>query len=295
MNFDRIGFIGFGEAGHILASDLAARNIHVQAYDLLLDQQATRQDMEKMADRCGVRLCASATEAAQDTTLVISAVTAGNALLVAQTLAPSLRPGQIFMDINSVAPATKQAARDAVEGRGARYIDAAVMAPVPPQRLMTPILLSGQAATALSAALNSLGFNTREVGGAVGVASAIKMCRSVMIKGLEALTTECLNTAHHYGAETEVLASLHASFPSMGWDANLPHYLISRVAEHGRRRAEEMQEVAQTVQAAGVQPNMSLAIAQTQLSLVEAMTERGLEYKDLEPFDWQQLHTLLRV
>lgn len=295
MNFDRVGFIGFGEAGHILASDLAARNIHVQAYDLLLDKHATRQDMEKKADRCGVRLCGSATEAAQDTTLVISAVTAGNALQVARALAPSLRPGQFFMDINSVAPATKQAARDAVEGRGARYIDAAVMAPVPPQRLMTPILLSGQAPTELSVALNSMGFNTREVGSAVGVASAIKMCRSVMIKGLEALTTECLNTARHYGAETEVLASLHASFPSMGWDANLSHYLISRVAEHGRRRAEEMQEVAQTVQAAGVQPSMSLAIAQTQLSLVEAMTERGLEYKELEPFDWQQLHTLLRV
>lgn len=295
MNFNRIGFIGFGEAGHILASELAARNIHVQVYDRLLDQQATRQDMEKIAERCGVKLCASATEAAQGTTLVISAVTAGNALQVAQTIAPSLRPGQLFMDINSVAPATKQAARDAVEGRGARYIDAAVMAPVPLQRLKTPILLSGQAATELSPVLNSLGFNTREVGGAVGVASAIKMCRSVMIKGLEALTTECLNTARHYGAETEVLASLHTSFPTMGWDAELPHYLISRVAEHGRRRAEEMQEVAQTVQAAGVQPSMSRAIAQTQLSLVNAMAERRLEYKDLEPFNWQQLNALLRV
>ena len=137
--------------------------------------------------------------------------------------------------------------------------------------------------------LAPLDFNVRVVAEDVGVASAIKMCRSVMIKGLEALTTECLSTARQYGAEDAVLASLHKSFPSMGWDAELPHYLISRVAEHGRRRAEEMEEVAKTAADVGVAPNMSLAIVATQHGLVERMAAQGMTYADTVPFDWTRL------
>ncbi|WP_421682746.1 NAD(P)-dependent oxidoreductase [Stutzerimonas urumqiensis] len=294
MTLDRIGLIGFGEAGGILAQDLAAQGVTVQVYDRLLDGPSTRDALAARAAHAGARLCTSAAEAAAGVPLVISAVTAGNALDVARGLAASLRPGQLFMDINSVAPATKQAAHHAIAASGAVYIDAAVMAPVPPQRLKTPILLGGEAAEALCALLNARGFATRVVSAEVGVASAIKMCRSVMIKGLEALTTESLRTARHYGAEAEVLASLHKSFPSMGWDGELPHYLVSRVAEHGRRRAEEMEEVAETVRAAGLAPHMSLATVQAQRGLVDDITARGLNYADLEPFDWRRLDALLR-
>jgi 3-hydroxyisobutyrate dehydrogenase-like beta-hydroxyacid dehydrogenase len=149
------------------------------------------------------------------------------------------------------------------------------------------MLLGGEQAPQLGDWLTPLGFNVQVVADRIGVASAIKMCRSVMIKGLEALTTECLATARQYGAEERVLASLHKSFPGMGWDARQPHYLVSRVAEHGRRRAEEMEEVAKTVADVGVSPHMSLAIVQTQRGLVERMAEQGLPYSD--PFDWQVL------
>ncbi|MGK9067075.1 NAD(P)-dependent oxidoreductase [Stutzerimonas chloritidismutans] len=293
MKLNAIGLIGFGEAGGILAQDLAKLGLAVQVYDRLLDDPSARDELVAKAERLGVRLCDSAAEAVSGVPLVISAVTAGNALAVATTAAAALQPGQLFMDINSVAPATKQAAAEGIEAGGAGYIDAAVMAPVPPQRLKTPILLGGAAAVELSAELNALGFATRVVSEQVGVASAIKMCRSVMIKGLEALTTESLRTARHYGAESEVLASLHKSFPSMGWDGDLPHYLISRVAEHGRRRAEEMEEVAETVRAAGLEPHMSEAIVQTQRGLVEAIAALGLRYADLEPFDWTELDARL--
>ncbi|MCQ4313921.1 DUF1932 domain-containing protein [Pseudomonas stutzeri] len=295
MTLDCIALIGFGEAGGILASDLAAQGVAVQVYDRLLDDPTQRPALETKAANAGVLLCNSAAEAIAGVALVISAVTAGGALDVAKTAARTLQPGQLFMDINSVAPATKQAAAETIDAVGGRYVDAAVMAPVPPKRLQTPILLGGRDAAELSAALNACGFATRVVADEIGVASAIKMCRSVMIKGLEALTTECLRTAQHYGAETEVLASLHKSFPSMGWDAELPHYLISRVAEHGRRRAEEMEEVAETVRAAGIEPQMSQAIVQTQRGLVDAIAARGLRYVDLEPFDWQHLDALLRA
>lgn len=294
MKLEHIGLIGFGEAGGILANDLAAQGVTIKVYDRLLDDATQRPAFEAKAATAGVTLCNSAAEAIAGTALVISAVTAGSALEVAKTAARAFKPEQLFLDINSVAPATKQAAAEVITAADGRYVDAAVMAPVPPKRLQTPILLGGSAAEALSLSLNALGFATRFVAAEVGVASAIKMCRSVMIKGLEALTTESLRTARQYGAEAEVLASLHQSFPSMGWDGALPSYLISRVAEHGRRRAEEMEEVAETVRAAGVEPHMSEAIVASQRGLVDAMAARELSYAQLEPFDWQRLDALLR-
>ncbi|EIK95413.1 3-hydroxyisobutyrate dehydrogenase-like beta-hydroxyacid dehydrogenase [Pseudomonas sp. M47T1] len=279
----RIALIGFGEAGGILGQDLAAQGLYVSTYDRLGESLRAR------ADAAGVVLCASAAEAVAGADLIISAVTAGSALDVARQAADLMTPAQVFMDINSVAPNTKRAACAAVNAAGARYVDAAVMAPVPPQRLKTPILLGGERAGQVAAWLTPLGFNVRVVADDIGVASAIKMCRSVMIKGLEALTTECLSTARQYGAEDAVLASLHKSFPSMGWDADLPHYLISRVAEHGRRRAEEMEEVAKTAADVGVTPHMSHAIVATQRGLVERMAQQGMTYADTLPFNWTTL------
>ena len=284
----RIALIGFGEAGGILGHDLAAQGLQVRAFDCL------GEPLRAKASTSHVTWCATAAEAVAGAELIISAVTAGSALGVAEQVAGLIQPGQVFMDINSVAPNTKRSACAAITQAGGSYIDAAVMAPVPPQRLQTPMLLGGERAQQVAAWLAPLGFNVRVVAEDVGVASAIKMCRSVMIKGLEALTTECLSTARQYGAEDAVLASLHKSFPSMGWDAELPHYLISRVAEHGRRRAEEMEEVAKTAADVGVAPHMSQAIVATQRGLVERMAEQGLTYADTLPFDWTRLVDTLR-
>lgn len=287
MKVQRITLIGFGEAGGILGHDLAARGVQVHAYDNAIHDPARRDVLLARAGRADVQLFDSAPAAVAGTQLVISAVTAGSALQVALDSAPYLHGGQVFMDINSVAPATKQAAAAALAAFGVAYLDAAVMAPVPPRRLATPILLGGSRAVEWQPMLASLGFDINVVSAEVRVASAIKMCRSIMIKGLEALTTECLSTARQYGAEALVLDSLHCSFPGMGWDAQQPHYLISRVAEHGVRRSEEMLEVAKTVGDAGVQPTMSTAIAHTQRALVDAMAAGGIAYRD--PFVWQAL------
>ncbi|HDY6873749.1 TPA: DUF1932 domain-containing protein, partial [Klebsiella pneumoniae] len=124
--------------------------------------------------------------------------------------------------------------------------------------------------------------------------SAIKMCRSVMIKGLEALTTECLFAAREYGVEEEVLSSLHHSFPSLGWTGAFPDYLISRVAEHGIRRSEEMEEVVKTLRDVGSVGIMSEAIAKSQRQLPEQMAARSLSYRQLMPFDWKTLVARLK-
>ena len=186
-----------------------------------------------------------------------------------------------------MSPKTKRQSEAFISPHGGNYIDVAVMAPYPPARLKTPLLLGGKQAQAASRWLNDHGFNSKVHSTEVGRASAIKMCRSVMIKGLEALTTECLSAARQYGVEKEVLASLHASFPSLGWDDKLPHYLISRVAEHGKRRAEEMREVVKTLEDVGVVPHQSRATVETQQGFINALAAHSLTYQDLEPFDWK--------
>ena len=289
LAFARIAIIGFGEAGSLLGEDLARCGREVVTYDLLLGDAAHRQPLLERAEHARVRVSDSTPAAVQGADLVISAVTASAAVEVAALAATALQPGQVFLDINSVAPATKRLSAASIERCGADFIEAAVMAPVPPQRLGVPMLLGGRRAAEVAQALRALGMNCTAIAERIGVAAAVKMCRSVLIKGLEALTVESLLAARRLGAEREVLASLEQSYPQMGWQAGLPDYLISRVAEHGRRRAAEMREVARTLEDIGVDPLMATATARRQDALIDAMAARGLTYPRNRSFSWREL------
>ena len=291
-NVTRITLIGLGEVGTILATDLKKQHpaLDVAAFDKQTDSPVIRQ----RARDAGVSFALSVEDAVKNSQIIFSAVTAAESLKVADDVARHLAPGQFFLDLNSVSPHTKREAMALIEQAGGNYIDVAVMAPYPPARLKTPLLLGGTHVYAISEWLNEHGFNSNVHSTSVGEASAIKMCRSVMIKGLEALTAECLSAARQYGVEQEVLASLHASFPSLGWNAQFPHYLISRIAEHGKRRAEEMREVVKTLEDVGVAPNMSSGTVIAQQGLVDALAAKGIRYTDLEPFDWGKTVDLLR-
>jgi 3-hydroxyisobutyrate dehydrogenase-like beta-hydroxyacid dehydrogenase len=285
----RIAMVGFGEAGSILGAELAAKGRDVVAYDILLNAPAARRAMLEKASQARVSTADTFDAAVKDADLVISAVTAASSEDVARSAGQALRAGQVFLDINSCSPATKRTNSQVVEGSGADYVESAVMAPVPPQRLRVPMLLGGRRAAELAPALQALGMNATFLACEIGVASAVKMCRSVVIKGLEALAVESMLAARRFGAEQEVLASLQGTFPQMGWQDKLPDYLISRVAEHGRRRAAEMREVAHTLQDVGVEPTMARATALLQDALVDAMAARGLAYPQGEAFSWRWL------
>ncbi|VWC59024.1 NAD(P)-dependent oxidoreductase [Burkholderia lata] len=293
MNDPTIAFIGFGEAGGLLGGALAARNVRVAMYDRLLDNAHTAPAMRNRAACLNVRAAPTLADAVRDVRWIISAVTASSDAEVADAVAACIRPGQTFIDINSVSPAMKQHGQQRIEGAGGHYVEAAVMAPVPPYGLAVPMLLGGPQAEAVAYELKALGFNARAVSARVGVASAAKMCRSVMIKGIEALTVECLGAARAYGADALVLASLRQTFDQFAAAPDLPGYLISRVAEHGRRRAAEMREVCETLREGGIAPEMSAACARVQDCFVDRMAERGLDYDTLLPFDWAQTLDLL--
>ncbi len=285
----RVGIIGFGEAGGIFAKDLSAAGMDVSVFDILFNSSRHRQPMMKKAKACGVKAARTLKACVHKAELVISAVTASSALDVAKAAAPILAQGQIFLDINSISPTSKRKASSYFARGSARFVEAAVMSAVPKQRLKVPMLLGGPNALDSAASLQRIGMNVSPLSDQIGVASAVKMCRSVIIKGLEALAIESLFAARMYGAEDKVLESLAASFPGMGWEAQLPDYLISRVAEHGHRRAVEMHEVALTLQHVGIEPVMALATAQRQEELVCGVANRALSFDSAQPFSWRSV------
>jgi 3-hydroxyisobutyrate dehydrogenase-like beta-hydroxyacid dehydrogenase len=264
MKLEHIGMVGYGEVGKIFAAGLKPSVTGVSAWDLKFDAavaSAPVRDVELAhAAQAGVQACPSMQAVCAGADLVISAVTASNTLAVAQAAAPHIRPGAIFLDLNSASPGTKQQAAQLIDAAGAHYVEAGVMTSVPPYGIRVPMLLGGAQAEALAAKLRGFGMDAKAVATAIGVASAIKMSRSVMIKGLEALVIESYTTARAYGVEDHVLPTLAETFPSIDW-AKTGAYFFSRVAQHGKRRAEEMREAANTVREAGFEPWMATAIA----------------------------------
>jgi 3-hydroxyisobutyrate dehydrogenase-like beta-hydroxyacid dehydrogenase len=254
-----VALIGFGEAGRAFA--LAGQWCGAAAvYDVLHGDPAMRAALREAE----VAACGNLAEALAGVPLVLSLVTADQALAAAREAARGLTPGAIFCDMNSVAPQTKQAAAATIEEAGGRYVDVAVMAPVDPGRLSVPLLLAGRAAGAAAAALAGLGFsNLRVVGGAVGRASAIKMIRSVMVKGMEALTAECVLAAREAGVLDEVMASLDASEKPRSW-AERADYNLDRMMVHGVRRAAEMEEVVSTLEGLGTGAAMTRGTVERQ-------------------------------
>ena len=255
-----IGLIGYGEVGRIFASGLKSQAAWTGAWDLKFGDPAQCDEPLAHAAAAGVVACDSAAALCTQATLVISAVTASNTLAVAEAVAPHLRPGGFFLDLNSASPGTKQQAAALIDAAGGHYVEAGVMTSVPPYGIRVPMLLGGAHAARLQPVLAGLGMDVKVASDRLGVASATKMCRSVMIKGLEALVLESYATARHYGVEDAMIATLQETFPGIDWSKQ-GAYFFSRVAQHGRRRAEEMREVANTVREAGFEPFMAAAIA----------------------------------
>lgn len=261
-----IAMIGFGEAGEAFAAGwgprLAAR---IRAFDIKLLQGAGA-DLRARAEARGVACHDSPAGALAGAGVAFCLVTADQALTAAEACAPHLPPGLIWLDGNSCAPGTKRRAAAVIGAAGGRYVDMAIMAPVHPRLHRTPVLLAGPQARAAEAELAGLGMDRTVAGDRVGDASSIKMLRSVMVKGFEALTAECLLAARQAGVEAAVLASLQASDPGWNW-RDRGAYNLERMLAHGARRAAEMREVALTLRELGLPDRMAMATADWQAQI----------------------------
>ncbi|KLN57273.1 DUF1932 domain-containing protein [Variovorax paradoxus] len=256
-----LGIVGYGEVGGIFGRGLLHKEgiEAVWAWDLKFADPDGGAAARAAAEADGLRV-ASGMQALCAADLVISAVTASNTFAVVEEAARHARAGSRFLDLNSASPGTKQQAGAVLEAAGVGYVEAGVMTSVPPYGIRVPMLLGGAQAEALAATLCAWGMDARAVSERLGVASAIKMSRSIMIKGLEALVIESYTTARRYGVEAHVLPTLAETFPQIDWERQ-GAYFFSRVVQHGKRRAEEMREAAQTVRETGFEPFMADAIA----------------------------------
>ena len=256
-----IAFIGYGEVGQLFSRELAARpGVRVSAYDILFEDPRTGPDLRRRASEAGVRAAGGTADLCRGADIVISAVTANSAVAAAAQAAPHLMPSQVFIDLNSVSPATKNEAAEPVRRRGAHFVEFAVMAPVGGPGIGVPILSGGERAEEVSARLNSLGMRITPVSTGIGTASATKLCRSIVIKGMEALMVDFTLAAERAGVMPAALASLEASYPGMDWE-NLAKVMMSRVSRHGVRRAAEMREAGRMVAELGLESGLALAIA----------------------------------
>ena len=247
--------------------------MQVSAYDLKLGGPQGGALREHAGAR-GVLLVASHAALASRADFIVSAVTASQAVPVAEACAPAVKRGAWFLDFNSASPGAKQRAAALIDGAGGRYVEGAVMTSIPPYRIKVPLLLGGAGAAELAPLLNALGFDAKVASEKLGVASATKMCRSVMIKGLEAMVIESFTAARHYGVEDAVIASLAETFPGIDWEKQAA-YFFQRVIEHGRRRSEEVREVAETVREAGLDPWSASGTAERQ-AWVADLADAGL-------------------
>lgn len=263
----RIAFVGFGEAGQAIAAGLREDGVaRIAAWDILFPQ-AGGEKLKRAAAESGVRVASCAEDAVREADIVIAAVTAASSHEAAQSVARHLAGSPYYLDVNSVSPGRKRDTEALLSGE-ARYVDVAILSPILPARHKSPMLLAGPHARAVKPALDGLGMNVSVAGAATGAAAAIKMVRSVMVKGIEAVTLECFLAASRAGVVEEVAASLRNNYPTLDW-GKVAEYNIERMASHGIRRAAEMEEVADTLHELGIEPLMTQATVQRQREMGE--------------------------
>jgi len=257
----RIALIGFGEAGRTFAGAGGWRE-SARAFDIIVQKCPDEPAMRAAFAAAGVTGCDTLEQALDGAQIILSLVTADQTASAAQDAAKALPAGALFCDLNSVSPGTKQRNALAIEAAGARYVDVAVMSPVQPAALNAPLLVSGPHGDDAAAMLRSIGFtNVRISGTEIGAASATKMVRSVMIKGIEALTAEMMLAAQAAGVTDAVLASLGGDWPAK------VDYNLDRMLAHGLRRAAEMEEVVATLTELGIEPLMTRGTVERQRAL----------------------------
>lgn len=259
-----IAFVGFGEAGFTIGNGLTSAGLErLLAFDIATDSADRGPLIRERAEAAGATLVSSSEELARSADVLFSTVTCSAALDAARQTAPYLTARHIYADLNSVSPALKRDVAEVVQRSSASFVEAAVMAPVQPYGQRVPMLIGGPAARRFADLMAPFGMALEPIDGPIGKAAAVKMCRSIVVKGVEALLAECVLAATLYEADDKVFASLQETWPGIDWK-KLADYTIGRMVVHGERRAREMEEVAETLKAIGVEPLMAEATARRQ-------------------------------
>lgn len=276
----KIAFIGFGEAAQSIAKDLVKQSEveEILVYDLRFgDKQASADLLAKAESMNVIPILDLSTLSDMD--FVLSLVVGSATQAVAKSVSAHLSDSAIFIDLNSVGPVTKALAAAEIRNGKGTFVEGAVMARVPPYGAKVPIYVAGSVAEETASKLNALGMNFEAVGTKPGQASALKMIRSVMVKGVEALLIEALSAAEKAGVTEKILDSVGETFPGIDWRETSDYYL-SRTFEHGARRVTEMTEAANTIEELGFKPHMSRAACKVIGKAHEELKKENLSSSD---------------
>ena len=271
----RIAFIGLGEAaGAFITGWGADRAGDIAAFDIKTTLPETADEILNRAKSYGITHCKTLNNAISDADVVFSAVTADQAIVAARAAAPLMKQGAYFLDMNSSAPSSKLVSAGIMDKHDLRYVDVAVMEPVYPKQLDVPLLISGNWKGDVSELLSNLSLTFRIIDGPVGRASSIKMVRSIMVKGLEALTAECALAAYAADVVDEVFPSLRDGHPKIDVEQRAT-YNFERSMTHGVRRAAEMDEVAKMVDDLGLPNDLAQGSAHWQRIIADNTVDRS--------------------
>lgn len=263
------GFIGFGEAAYHIASGLREAGLaQIFAYDVMADDPVTGPKIRQRLDAADVTGAASLQELIRASRFILCATSAKVAVRIAEEAARHLTADHVYVDLNSGSPRLKQQIAGIVAASGARFVDGAVMESVPPHRHKVPILASGNGAADFLSAFEPYGMNITVIEGEAGSSSAVKMVRSIFMKGFTALLLETLAAAHRSGIEEEIMASIGRSLTSRPFEEYV-NLLLTRTAIHAERRVTEMSEVMETLAELELDDTMSKATRNKLQSLVD--------------------------
>lgn len=275
-NKPAIAIVGFGEAGQAFGKGLHGHASSVTTFDILFEDKSKSEPLLNAANEGGVFAVMTLSEAVAKADIIFSLVTAGSARTVAKIVSALIHSNQIFFDLNSISPSEKVAGAALINEANARYVEGAIMAPVAPAGYQTQILAAGPMAGDLVEILAPLGMKIEVAGPEYGAASAIKLCRSVVVKGFEAIVVEAVIAARKYGADQVVLESLAKTYPGIDWPEQTA-YVFNRVMQHGKRRSEEMWEASTAMRDIGLEPLMSDAIAKRQAWAAETIADSDID------------------
>jgi 3-hydroxyisobutyrate dehydrogenase-like beta-hydroxyacid dehydrogenase len=242
---DVIAVLGLGEAGSLLASDLVAAGAAVRGFD------------PKVPAPPGVTGAGSDAEAVAGASLVLSVNSASDAVDALEASVGALRPGAVWADLNTAAPSVKRRLAEIGEGRGVPVTDIAMMAPVPGNGLLVPMLASGDGAADAAKALRGYGASIDVLAGPAGLAATRKLLRSVFYKGMAASIVEALEAARAAGLEDWLTGHIAEDLAKQ--DATTLTRIVTGTRRHAVRRGHEMAAAAEMLTELGVEPAMAAA------------------------------------
>ena len=255
-----LGFLGFGEVGYFMSDGLKKAGFgRIVAYDkAYTDKGPFAATIRSRADRAGVELFVSLSEMLGCADVIVSAVPAKFAPSAAEDVLAFPPEIELYVDVTTVKPSEKQHMEDRFAEKNIKFVDGAMLGPLPNYGHKVPMLASGQGAEKWASLMTPFGMKITPIPGHAGSASSIKLVRSVFMKGLEALLVETFLFARKSGAEKVVLDSLAETLKVPF--QNTASRMISADLVHAERRAFEVGESVELMKEMKIDPIMAEAI-----------------------------------